>query len=74
MSDDLLRSWAIYTDLSGVGRVVAGDGGFATEDEANARLIEMLEGRKEDIADKLATAKRRRASLRARHHRQKGQP
>tara|TARA_R110002074_G_scaffold262994_1_gene435085 strand:+ start:6393 stop:6599 length:207 start_codon:yes stop_codon:yes gene_type:complete len=58
------KTWAIYTDLSGVGQVVSGDGGFATEADANARLIEMLEGRKADIADKLAAAKRRRATLR----------
>lgn len=56
--------WAIYSDLSGVANV--GCGAFATEAEANERLIQRLEAEREEIAAKLARAKRRRRALAAR--------
>lgn len=55
-------AWSVESDLSGV--VHMGKyGGFKTELEAVHRLIEYLEGEREDIARKIAEAKRRRRYL-----------
>lgn len=50
------KPWAIYTDLTGISDLGGNRGGFATAEEANDRLIEMLEGRRVEIADKLTNA------------------
>lgn len=53
--------WGIYTDLSGVAEVH--DGPHATELDAVQALILHLESNRTDIADKIASAKRRRRAL-----------
>ena len=57
------KSWCIYSDLSGCTQVATGDGGFATEAEANARLIERLEGHVCELKEKLGKARRRRNAI-----------
>jgi hypothetical protein len=50
--------FAIYSDLSGVADLGGDEGGFATKEAALERLVEKLEGRRADTAEKLTRARR----------------
>ncbi len=56
-------TWAVASDLSDVIETDDGFGAFATANEANDRLIEMLEAARAENSLKLAAAKRRRRKL-----------
>lgn len=52
-----MSGWAIYSDYSGVVR--SSDGPFTTEDEALARLVQMLEYERAVLAGKLSRVRAR---------------
>lgn len=51
------KNFAIYHDLSGVTELSDGSGAFERKTQALERLVQMLEGRRNDVREKLASAR-----------------